>query len=412
MTKIYMLDTSEIILYRGEDFALVLFLLLTPIAYIRKNSIFSWKQDKIAKWIYIFIIYYVFEFIITVVSGAETIVNSIKVIRYPLFIYSFFIFRIIPLIVYKKFFRVAFYITLFQSILFLLQILGIRLIVGSEIAEASISEMGFFAAFNIPTFTMFFLFLSLYSGQKDKYRYITFLYLALIVLLTFSRGLIISLYIGIVYVLIRRVKRKKIVPFLLVAFPLFFVIAFFFNMKTKGSNVDSASTQVVQIVKNKNDLATIDYSSGTMVFRLAMLAERFNYLMDNPRYVLTGVGTMHEDSPHTASQFDFKIGTVNEGRDRGYCMIESGDITWVPIVLRYGLLGVALHLYMLCLIVREAKKHRDDLFVIAPLYISVAICSFDSSLFENVEKVYLMSLYFSMLSRARINIKQFRVYKV
>jgi hypothetical protein len=402
MTKLYMLDTSEVILFRGEDFALVLFILLTPIAYKRNKSAFSWKQDKIARWIYIFIFFYILELIITVVSGTETLVNSIKVVRYSLLIFSFFIFRSIPLKEYVKFIKVVFPITVFQSLLYLLQLFGIRLLAGGEGIDSSLSDMGFITAYNIPTFTLFFLFLSFNTISKKKNNYIIFLYLTLIVLLTFARGLIISIFIGIFYIIVRKAKRKHIFPVIIGTIISIFVVSFFLDKKTEGSREDSHSTQLTQILKNKNNIEDIAYDSGTMVFRLAMLIERVNYLFENPQYLLTGVGTMHEDSPRTFWQFNFAIGTVNEGRDKGYCLIESGDITWVPIVLRYGLLGVSLHLYILFLMILESKSRRDDLFVLAPLYISILICSFDSSLFENTEKLYLMTLFFSILSRARM----------
>ena len=131
-----------------------------------------------------------------------------------------------------------------------------------------------------------------------------------------------------------------------------------------------------------------------------MLTERVLYLAENPRYLLTGVGTMHEDSPSTLSRFRFYIGTRNDERYYGRCLIESGDITWVPIVLRYGLIGVFIHAMLFVIMIGEAKKRKDVLFVLAPLYFSLVFFSFDGAFFEMPVFFYQLILFLALMSRA------------
>lgn len=406
MTKLFMLDTSEDVIIQGTDLCMFLNFILLPFVYARNRSVFSFKNDKIAKWIYIFMLFYWLELAVTVISGVETFFNSMKVIRLSFMMWAFFIFRTIPLDDFRLFLKIVFIITLLQSLLFFMQLFGIELLAGvTEDDQDKKKDLGVNFWGNIPTFTVLFFFLVLNVNFVQKYKKpLAILFLSMI-FMTFTRGLIISIFVSLFYYLFKRVNRKRLLPALLALSLLLMIAIFVIGHKSEGSGGDSASSQITNIIRSSNNLEDIDKGSGTLAFRVAMLMERVFYLIDNPRYLGFGVGTMHEDSPSTLSQFNFRIGTVNEGRALGRCIIESGDITWVPIVLRYGLVGTALHLYILFLVFSQANKRKDALFILAPYYLSEIIYSIDTVFFDSPVKMLILALFFAMLSRANLEQK-------
>lgn len=402
MTKLFMLDSSEEISIKGEDLCIVANFLLLPVVFKENKEIFSWKSDTITKWIYIYMLFYVVEYIVTTVLGRESPLNGLKVIRVSFLMWGYFIFRSIPYESFEQFLSVALRITLLQTLLFFLQFVGIELLAGNTLNTERTEDAGLNFAWNIPTLTIFFFYFVFKSGYDRTLKIVLAGLFLTMILLTFIRGMIISVLFGLAYYLYKKADRNMILP---IAGGFLLILLLSFSMmgkKTDRSTDDSMIEQFLEIGDAPENFVDNYNGSGTFTFRMAMLGERVLYLLDNPQYLLTGVGTMHEDSPQTTTQFDFLIGTVNEGREFGKCIIESGDITWVPIVLRYGLIGVLLHFMMFVVIIRETRNREDILFVLAPFYLGAIIRSFDGSFFEDPIQLYLLFLFFALVSRAQM----------
>ena len=171
-------------------------------------------------------------------------------------------------------------------------------------------------------------------------------------------------------------------------------------MKSNYSNSGNGLEEIGYVLKQSGDFSQIDISNGTFSFRMAMLTERIVWLLDNPRYLLTGVGTMHEDSPKTLQMFDFRIATRNEDRYYGHTIIESGDITWVPIVLRYGLLGVFVHIMLFLILFINTRNRKDTLVMLAAFTICLFVGTFDGAYFEIPLNVYILSFLYAVVSRS------------
>lgn len=115
--------------------------------------------------------------------------------------------------------------------------------------------------------------------------------------------------------------------------------------------------------------------NSTFAFRISLLLERFFYLLQHPQYLLFGVGSIAEVSPN--NRFSFILGTVNDLYKSGYCMIDSNDIMWSSIVLRYGLSGI----FFWILFLRKSFK--------------VAIVNINSSIYCKLLSVYLYFFIFN-----------------
>lgn len=387
VTKLFMLDqTSGTPI--GCDFAILasLYLLLSERDRLRFEP-----TDPYSKWVKWLLIFYVLEFVYTLVTGAESISFAFKVFRMPLIILAFYLFRVIPTDSWNEFLRKGLYLVLAQSALYFLQFVGIHLLAGYNGRYGLM--MGTNAAINIPKMTFFYIFYCLYNNDI-KYRYIIVLLFVTMVFMTFIRGYIFALGIGIAfYLYINREIKQTIIALILsiVLLPLAQ------NVIEKKSTLNhSTSDDISQILTG--NLRNIDETSGTFSFRIAMLVERFEYLESHTQFLFQGVGMIHEYSPNCWNRFKFHIGTYNEGAYFQRCQIESGDNTWVPILLRYGIIGIVLHLLLFYISLKDAMKRCDWSMILAPSFLIVLLTSLDSCLFERPDFFFLPIIYFSLLS--------------
>lgn len=402
MTELFMFDTIGSSL-RGSDLCLFMNFTLLPFA-LKRRRIERINDNKINKIIKLFIVFITFEFAYTVFTGADTMGYALKVIRIPLMFISYYIFSTISLEYYKRFVKIMLWITIVQGLLFLLQFWGVNLLAGRFDNEA----FSFSFALNIPTFIFFYTLFSLDAEYTKKYKYPLLAFFIAILLLTFVRAIIISVLLSVIIyiVMVRGLKRSmKIIVAMIIVAPIAMGVM---EKKSSVSGSSLSTTEEIGILFSGIDNIRFQAgSAGSSVFRLAMLIERVDYLIHNPEYLLFGVGAIHEDSPNCYNRFDFVLGTRNDERYFGKCLIESGDITWVPITLRYGLVGVIMHLVILIVIVKLAWKRKDLLKILFPLLIMYFIKSFDGPLFErplyNIELV----IYLSLLTRCITEKKDF-----
>lgn len=394
MTELFMLDTVGSSL-RGTDICLFIIFILLPISISRRKTN-KVKDKNINRVIKLFIAFIIFEFLLTVISGADTVGYALRVIRIPLMFLAYYVFSVISFDCYRRFFKIMFKITIVQGVLFLLQFVDINLLAGRFDNES----YAFNFALNIPTFIYFYILYSLDSHSLNKYKYFLLTFFLLILLLTFVRSIIVSVLLCMLIYIIMVRGLKRSMPIII---SMFIVAPIAMHVMERKSSVSGSSLSTTEEIKllfsGVDNIRLIAGSSGSGVFRMAMLIERVDYLISNPEYLLFGVGAIHEDSPNCYKRFDFALGTRNEGRYYGKCLIESGDITWVPITLRYGLVGIVMHLFLLILIARLSLKRKDLLRILFPLMIMYFIKSFNGPLFEKPWTCIELVLYLALLTR-------------
>lgn len=401
MTELFMLDTigSSI---RGSDLCFFMNFILLPVALSRRSreNINDKETNKVIK---LFIGFIIFEFALTYLTGADSVSNALKVIRIPLLFLAYYPFSTIPLDIYKHYIKIMLWVTIIQGILFLLQFVGINLLAGRFDTES----FAFAFALNIPTFIYFYIFFSLDAKYIKKYKYPLLALFFVILLFTYVRSIIIALLACIIIYIVTIRGLKRSMPIIL---SLVIIAPIVMGVLEKKSAVSGSSMstkeEIALLFSGTDNLRRIGNDGGSSIFRLAMLIERFDYIIQNPEYLLFGVGAIHEDSPNCYNRFDFVLGTRNEGRMLGRCLIESGDITWVPVTLRYGLAGIAIHLAILIIIAKLARKRKDILKILFPLIIFIFLKSFSGPLFEKPWGCIELVIYLSLLTRCNTERKE------
>lgn len=406
LTNFFMLNINTNNLnIQGSDFALILFIGLLPLVFLRNRNVFR-CNDQLTKVVYCFLFLYILELFFSVILGIETLINSFKVIRTSQIMWAYFIIKSIPIEESKRFLKIALSITLVQGVFYLLQFAGINLLSGRRNQELLFGTAGS-SPINIPSLTFLFIFLIWKFNYLHSKRIVIFSYLIFLVLLTFVRGSVLAVIFGLAYLAFVNSGRKYRLPVVLAFLLLLQISTRVIDAKSKYGNYSSATDEISYVLNNIHDFSNIDQSAGTFSFRVALLSERVVWLLDNPMYLVTGVGTMHEDSPRTLTMFNFEIGTRNIGRHYGQTIIESGDITWAPIVLRYGLIGVIIHLLMFIILFINARKRKDALVILAAFMICMFLRSFDGAFFDLPFYVYLLAFCYSLISRSNLEHKPF-----
>lgn len=401
MTDLFMLDSTGSII-RGSDLCFCVNAVLLPVALMRRRKE-NTKNKIIDRFVKLFLFFTLFQFFYTIYIGADGVFNAFKVLRTPLMLLAFYSFSIVPIEIYKRFLKIMLWITLFQGVLFLLQFLGINFLAGRY--DEDIFSFAF--ALNVPTFIFFYIFYCLDTEYTRKTQYVWFFFFIVIILLTFVRGWIISVLLGLVLyvVMLRGLKKSKfLILSLLLVVPI--MVSVIETKTTVKDSQHSSINEISNLFTGHENIKDAAMTGGTLTFRVAMLIERIDYLVQNPKYLFLGVGAIHEDSPNCYNRFDFKIGTNNEDKYYGRCLIDSGDITWVPIVLRYGMIGTIIYLCIPFLLIKLARNRKDTLRILFPIFVIYFFKSFNGALFET-PLIYLeLSIYLSLFVRSKVENKE------
>lgn len=121
-------------------------------------------------------------------------------------------------------------------------------------------------------------------------------------------------------------------------------------------------------------------SQRTFMFRIALIAERADYLISNSGKMVFGVGPMHENTAQ--KHFNFRIGTGNIDSNGQYitCQLDSIDTVWGPLLIRYGFIGLVLHVSVVVWkILAYYKKRYNPIMMLGFLtYVAAIAQSFSA----------------------------------
>jgi len=405
---------------KNMDFILVFTLLTCIDGYLNNNRYFSLSKrtieasifgkfsikilrynDMIGAVIIAIVGYVLLNFLGTVLFHIDSFSNALKVAR-PFFAFLiYFYFRSFKLRDFSRFLYLILIASLIQGFFYYLQLFGINVLVGRVDEAKRVGEITRYA--NYPSMASFFVYYFVLKAHVTIFKRIFFvLFFGSMLILGQMRGAIISM--GFVFALFFLLKRKmKYVGYILVGVIVYqFAIAPMFEYRTRNSS-SSTIADIVSVVKNpmsvyKNYM--LQKQEGSFSFRIAMLSERVAYLFDNPQYLPFGVGCIHEESP--ANTFHFYLGTHDEMYKYGYVMLSSADIAWLGILMRFGLIGILLFIFLFYFWIRAGIplviNSNNKLFIISSiLVVSYILSSFNSDNMGRVSSILSLSFYLSVI---------------
>lgn len=396
------------------DLLIMPILIITFVEYTKDRNYFSIKGDKLGKIVVWILGFTLFQYLRTVLLGADTPIWAFKVVRVQLiFLVVFYIRKQKPTVL-EKYVKLLITFSTLQGVLYYLQLAGVTGILAQDYYDNS--EIVRYT--NYPWYMPFIL--VYYVVKKDinlATRIFMLLFWGMMAILSQTRGVIMGAA-ACVLMLVLIQRNYKSVVYLVAGMAVYAVlIAPVFESRT-ANDAHGSTSEDLQLMMSSGIVGLSQVQSnqvGSIAFRFGMLAERWVYLTDNPQYLPIGVGCIHEQSPN--NHFYFNLGSVNAKFKYGRCMIESGDITWVPILLRHGLFGFIMYILLLVRwIVLGFKKYNNVSFPYAKtsclIGVYLAITSLDGALFDSA--MYLMSLciYLGLMESGiyqEINAKRIKV---
>lgn len=325
------------------DFALLYFLYVC----VRNMGSSSFYRPALSsyKTMNILLVYIVIEFIATVMLGNEQFMFALKTFRTYILLGSYLLVAELDREDVIKLVKQISIITLITTLLYLSQpVIGLKMLHHASIGEG---VDGISRYRNIPYLAYFFL---IYFTVKLKFTSLkSVLYLLLFIaalLLTQHRGIMIGYVMAVgLYLIISR-NSKRIIQYAIIGILVMGVAGQYLENRFNQDNTSDDISNVLSLDYRSAVAQGFDVEGGaTFSFRVLLLMERIDYLVNNPKYLLTGVGVRHEDSPNTSRDFDFVLGTRKPNPVTGQwepCQISSADLAWLSPLMRFGLIGLIL----------------------------------------------------------------------
>lgn len=380
-----------------DFFSLIIFFCFT-------KDRFKVANDKIGK---ILLTIFLYEFAIaclSIVTGAETLIYSIMVLRFEIYYFIYFIFKKIPYKFVNRSFKILYIITIITGILYYLQFLGIT---GILQTNAEIDSGGFYNRIvNKPLLTSIMFFYTIFYRGKLKFRWIIALFLGGMIILSQNRGEIIAvffaIFITILFLGYKNILKKLIIPSLL--FSIIFLPIITYRFSSQGS-VGSGSTSEmftsIDILTDKSNLqfgsnSNVINNEGTAVYRALVTKERIDYLSQSIFYTLFGIGTVHEYSKSGRS-LNFNYGNINRDEINN---IDTTDIAFLSHVIRYGLTYLLLYFIFIYISFKYLwKLKQNELFLCCLLaLICKVIQSLTGDFFSGINNMFFMLLILSQIA--------------
>lgn len=390
------------------DFALAYLAVVATFHLLNGNFSFFKPTTTIYRVALFVGLYISIEFVRTIVFDEEVFSLALANYRTYLPFFSFFLVQELRFVDVTRLFKQIAVITVASTILYDLQpLLHVRFL-QHDIVDEYVS--GHYERFrNIPFLAYFFLLLFTIKLKLSDFKSIVLLMLFLVaILLSQHRAVMVGYATCVVIYLIMarngwRVVQYGVIGAVFVLFASDMIISRFEAKDSKASTTDDVTT-VMHLDYNRAIRDEYTNDGGTLSFRVLLLMERVNYMVQHPRYLIFGIGTRHEDSPYTKKQFRFNLGTHRQRTDT-IGQISSTDIAWVDPLLRFGVIGMGLLLCFSSLIVVSLYRNRkqSDVAMGALLfYLLLIFLSFKNAhLYGNIQLffVYLLLEYIHRTKR-------------
>ena len=390
-----------------QDFALVYLLVVALLNILKGNYKFFKPQIKIFKVVSVIGLYITLEFIRTIILKEEIFSFALSNYRTYIPFFSFWLVQELKEWEIKRLLKQIASITIVSTVLFDLQpLLDIKIL-----QHASVSETRYR---NIPYLAYFFMLLATIRLDFSRWKSVALVLMFLIaIVLTQHRAVMMAYVFCVGLHLLMTKKRGRFLQYGLIGlvFSLFAgeaIMTRFEDDKNDRSTVEDIKA-VVNMDYQSAASDEFENENGTLSFRVLLLMERVDYMLKNPRYIVFGLGTRHEDSPITQQQFDFILGSNRASRGT-FDQISSGDLVWVNPLMRFGFFGIALFLYLSWVTIRYLYKRRNDSDLAMStflFYLFLMIISFKNDhLYGNMQMFFVyMLIEYIRYSNVKLRIK-------
>ena len=274
--------------------------------------------------------------------------------RQHILLLSYFVFRKVNRQELDIILKVLFIIVIFESFLFTIQMFtGIGILNGKEV-YAKVGSL--YRFYNISLMHYFFVFYAIfYNPFKGFWKHITMLIVVITIFFPMHRSLdmtfVVLLILGILWKKKVFNSAKKIAITCSCFFLLLIVASAYISVRTMEdiNKVAAGDFQVFEDIQAS--------SEATFLFRVGHFYERYTTVLENTVSKWFGLGFMTEGSSYTENHFDFIIGL--DSKEGGIEQVNTPDISWSILIIRYGIVGTLLFIIFYFYFVGYYVQYRN-----------------------------------------------------
>lgn len=357
------------------DLALLLIFLLLPFRKKLNNKQLKGIQRALTLFLIFLVVSIVYDFFFRGTSLMQ-IFRTTRKIGYLAF---FFLFNSFSWHDYKKFIRFLIVIVVIHSLLYISQY-----VFGYSFTSAGIAidELDGLRYSNAPTYILPILVICVFALSNIKTKISLIILFLIVIVLTQSRGAIISVMSVLLLYLFLQTKIKLHTL-------LFISLVIIIGYNITLSYLPVIGVRFLHLFEQINLVGEMNYNNlqsffhqGSFIFRLGVTYERLMYVLEEPMRIIFGVGFVPDMDITTPI---FIVGTASPVLPTGFEQYNSVDIFFPNIITRYGIVGSLIFLYFIFQLFTLSFKNRELLWgkILFTYLVAMAFISLINETFYN-----------------------------
>ncbi len=378
-----------------NDTGLLLYLMFFAHITMSKGIVF---QHRLTNYVLLFYVFIILSGIVDVYFNVP-IVDVIKFSRHWIYLTLIWILPHIRFVHIFKALKIILYITLGMClVLFFQRIMGLDLIgrqFSFEVDGARIDRGVKPPIYVIPFILLLLSNIFKYKALK-KWIFVFILFLPIILsmkmtyFITVLGGYIIFLFLS------GKLSIKNFLPYFLTGT---IVLILFFSLNK------TFTYRLLNVINQTENIKTAEVK-GNFSFRILHTLERTEYILQNPLSSFRGIGFISESN---FNKNVFEIGLPND--DGEVTQLDTADIAWSLLILRFGLLGLTIFLLLYFKLIKELNRHHTTICMVMSAYMLASF--FFGSLGNSVivsSYFYIIPLLFTKIRKMKYAIQSNTYY--
>ena len=338
----------------------------TDYAVIYTSFLFIWgcfkygdfiPKNKITIYIAIYLSFILFEMLLSRYYYHIPWNEIIRTGRQHLLVLSYFIFRKFNKNEIDYILKILFYIVLVQCCLFAIQVFtGLPLLTGNE---SNFKYGWLYRCYNVPMLICFYVFYGIFNNpfHNKSWKLTTTIIPLITIFLPMHRSWSIIFIIILIFGFLLKLGMLKSLRNILISsgivVSLFIVGSIYVGNRTMSDIEKVSEGEYADIEGIELD------EESTLLFRFAHFYERYMTTTETKIGSIFGLGFMAEGSKYTDNNFNFIIGLSDKTTDE-IIQVDTSDIAWSLLILRYGILGTLMLLILYTYLIFFYGKRQDD----------------------------------------------------
>ena len=356
----FVLLTDNIMGLKNQDAALIYFLVIFLYSLLKEKNIPSVQNRQLNKAMKCFAVFMLFSILFSALHYGLDLYQLIQGSRRYFIIFSFYFISKLSYKDSKWIIDKIVLISVITGSLYIIQSLtGLPVLPESEQQLSTDSIDGTLRYYNYPPALEVSIFLLLFCyDSMSKYRkYFSFAILLIALVCTQGRTLIASILFVIVLSLLMKGQIRKIMLYGVIGAICLIPFLPLVMERFQGDDKNKSSSDITSILNG--DFTNYEGQGGTMVFRFALVYERFAYLMERPfGEQVFGMGLLSDQQTTLVNRmYNFRIGLVN--RETGsVTQLSTPDIAYGNLICKLGLLGMSIYIWIWGVMIWLSYKYR------------------------------------------------------